>query len=153
MSETAKIIDPESFNVRRFQEADLRQHGGWIMQRLIERFPHHNERFMAGWLTQLIVSNEYLFLYQNHAVGLAQRVFTHTLDAMPIVQERFVFAEDAQNALHVQAAASMYGEFHRWAKSQGIDKIIVEEMTDVPHDQIKPYLGRLFTTQIIFARV
>lgn len=153
MSATAEKLEPLPINIRRFSEADLSEHGGWIMARLIERYPHHNERAIANFLRGLLASNEHLFLYQEHAVALAQVVRTFTLDALPIVQERFVWAQDPNNALHVNAAAAFYDRFVDWAKSMEIDKIVVEEMTDVPHEKIKEKLGRLYSAPLTFARL
>lgn len=153
MPSTAEKLDAQPINIRRFSEADLSEHGGWIMRRLIERYPHQNERGIANFLRGLLNSNEHLFLYQDHAVALAQVVRTFSLEALPIVQERFVWAEDPSNALHIHAAAAFYDWFASWAKGMETDKIVVEEMTDVPHEKIKEKLGRLYTAPLTFARV
>lgn len=138
--------------IRRFYEADLCTHT-WIMARLMERYPLQNERALATFLRGLLNSNEHLFLYNDNGCALAQVIRTFTLDAEPIVQERFVWCADPNNALQTSAAAEFYAEFDRWAKSMGISKMFVEEWTDVPHDKIREKLGRLFTQQLIFARV
>ena len=153
MPATAEKLEPTPIDIRRFSEADLSEHGGWIMKRLMERYPQHNERSIANFLRGLLNSNEHLFLYQDHAVALAQVVRTFTLEALPVVQERFVWAEDPNNVLHVNAAAVFYERFADWAKSMETDKIVVEEMTDVPHEKIKEKLGRLYTAPLTFARV
>ena len=142
-----------NISIRRFEEPDLNTHGGWVMKRLTERYPHHNERFMATFLRGLIYSNEYLFLYQDHSVCLAQMVRTKTLDAQPVVQELFVWAQDPDNALHTQEAANFYDRMIDWARGMGIDTILVEEDSDVPHEKIKERLGRIFTRDVKFARV
>ena len=138
--------------IRRFQEPDLCKHT-WIMKRLTERFPHHNERSLATFLRGLFASNEYLFLYSDTGCALAQVISTFTLEAEPIVQERFVWCEDPNNALQVAAAAEFYSTIEHWAKGMGVSKMIVEDWSDVPHEKIREKLGRLFTTQMIFARV
>jgi hypothetical protein len=153
MPSTAEKTTELPLNIRRFSEADLSQHGGWIMRRLMERYPHHNERAIANFLRGLLASNEHLFLYNDHAVALAQVVRTFSLEATPIVQERFVWAEDPDNVLHINSAAAFYDWIANWAKSMDIDKIVVEEMTDVPHEKIKEKLGRLFTAPLTFARI
>jgi|ERR1700681_2630375 len=144
-----KAAPPPLVPIRRFEVADLSKHGGWIMRRLQKAYPHQNDRSMAGWLREIIGSNEFLFLYQEHAVALAQTLRTSTLDAKPIIMERFVFAEEG----HVDAAAEFYGEFALWAKRQEVTTIVVEEMSDVPHEMIRERLGRLFTRQQVFARL
>jgi len=65
------------------------------------------------------------------------------------VIERFVFAMEG----HVGEAAKFYLEAAKWAKSQSIEQMIVEEMTDIPHDLIKDKLGRLSTKQQLIARL
>lgn len=153
MIATAEKLELPPANIRRFEEPDLCTHGAWIMKRLQERYPHQNDRALATYLRGLFASNEYLFLYQDHAVGLAQVVRMYTLESTAIVQERFVWAQDPKNALHIAAAASFYDEFHRWASSMQVSKIMVEEWSDVPHEKIREKLGRLFTMQSVFARV
>lgn len=147
-----KLPTPLPNTIRRFEEPDLCKHT-WIMPRLMERYPQQNERALATFLRGLFFNNEYLFLYSDVGCALAQVIRTCTFDAEPIVQERFVFVEDANNALQTTAAAEFYAEFERWAKSLGVSKILVEDWTDVPHEKIREKLGRLFTQQLIFARV
>jgi len=149
---TAEKIEP-LINIRRFEEADLNTHGSWVMKRLIDRYPHHNERFMATFLRGLIYSNEYLFLFQDHSVCLAQMVRTKTLDAMPVVQELFVWAEDKDNALYCLEAANFYDRMLEWAKGLGVKQIIVEEDSDVSHEKIKERMGRVYSAQIQFVRL
>lgn len=140
---------PEPQRIRRFELPDLSRHGGWIMKRLQKTYPHMNDRALASWLQGILDRNEYLFLYQDHAVALAEVLRPSTLAPKPVVQERFVFAEEG----YAETAAEFYTEFKQWAKSQDIDVIIVEETTDVPHDLIKEKLGRVFERKQLFARV
>ena len=149
LAEKIEVEEPAQLTMRRFMPADLTRHGGWIMRRLIQAYPNQNERSLAGFLRGIIYDNSSLFLYQDHGVALAQVSNVHTLAHKPIVYERFVFVEEG----YVQQGVEFYGEFERWAKSQGIEQIIVEEMSDVPHDVIKEKLGRLYTRQQVFARV
>src|SRR5579864_8355295 len=123
--------------VRRFELPDLTRHA-WIVPRIAKAYPHLTERTTAGWLTGLIYSSEYLFLYQEHAVALAQLVRSHTLSPAPVVHERFVFAESED---HMDAAAEFYTEFARWAKHHGARTIIVEELSDVLHEKVREKLG------------
>jgi hypothetical protein len=134
---------------RRFEIADLNKHGGWIIRRLQKARPSLSEPQIMQWLKSMIYSNEHLFLYQEHGCALAQTVREETLDGRPVVRERFVFAEEG----HTEAAAEFYGQFLQWAKNQQVTTIVVEEMTDVPHDLIKEKLGRLFERKQVFARV
>lgn len=154
MPQAALKIEPVEFPpIRRFQEPDLVEHGGWIMDRVKRMYPHLNDRHLANWLRGLIEPSEYLFLYREHAVALAQRVQVFQLNPVPIIWERFVWAEDPQHEEHVLSAADFYNEFLRWAKTQQIDKIIVAESSDVPPEMIKDRLGRLYDMHMTFAKV
>ena len=147
-----KLVSPAPV-IRRFDTADLSRHGKWIMPRMLQAFPHLNERGVATFLQNIIYNNEYLLLYSDNGVALAQIMSAHSLDAKPIVYERFVWVENHEDKDQVKHAAEFYTEFYRWAKSLGAEVIIVEENTDVPHDTIKEKLGRIFTRQQQFARV
>lgn len=153
MAEPAlKIVSPAP-SIRRFDTADISKHGAWLVPRLIQAYPHMNERAALTFLQNIVWNNEYLLLYSETAVALAQTMAAHSLDAKPIVYERFVWVENREDKQQVKDAAEFYVEFYRWAKSQSADVIIVEENTDVSHDLIKEKLGRVFTKQQQFARV
>lgn len=156
MAAIAEKIKPSSptnailANIRRFSHADLSAHGGWIAKRMLKMLSNLNEQQVRGWVASLVNSNDHLFLFQEHSVALAQACYGETPGGGAVVRERFVFAEEG----HVDEAAQFYVEFARWAKSLGADVMLVEEMTDVPHDKIKEVLGgRLFTRQQVFVRV
>lgn len=139
--------------IRRFEIPDLDRHGKWILPRLLAAFPHLTERTAAGFLSSLVYSNEHLFLYQPHAVGLAQVVSSHTLSPKPVIWERFVWVEDQQDKQQVADAATFYERFVAWGKAMSVEVMIVEEMTDVPHEQIKAKAGRVFSRQQQFVRL
>lgn len=140
---------PPPAPIRRFGSADLSKHGGWILRRLTAAYPAKGEQNIAGWLRGTIDANDSLFLYMEHGVALFQLLSTDTLVGKPMVYERFVFAEEG----FTREAAALYSEAERWAKSMGVEQIIVEQMTDIDHELIKERLGRLFTRQQVFARV
>lgn len=148
-----KIVEMPAPTIRKFDTADLSQHGKWIVPRMMQAFPHLNERGVASFLQTINYNNEYLLLFAETGVALAQVMSAHTLDAKPIVYERFVWVENREDKEQVKHAAEFYVEFHRWAKRIGVEVIIVEENTDVPHDLIKEKLGRIFNRQQQFARV
>ena len=73
MSEAAvKIEIHEPAFIRRFELADLSKHGPWLMKRFLAKFPEMGEKQIAGYLNGMITNNEHIFLYQDHAVALAQ---------------------------------------------------------------------------------
>jgi hypothetical protein len=140
---------PVEATIRRFGTADLSRHGGWIMRRIQKLRPELSDRLIGSWLTGLINSNEYLFLYQDHAVALAQVMREETMSNKPIVRERFVFCEEG----HEAEGAEFYLEIMRWAKNLGCDVVFVEELTDVSHELVRSKVGRVFERTQKFARV
>jgi hypothetical protein len=138
--------------IRRFELGDLSSHGGWLIPRLVTALELPEQR-LAGWLRGMIDTNEHLFLRQEHSVALAELQRANGLADKPIVRERFVLAQDVENPEHIKEAADFYDEFKRWARNLGAEIIIVEELSNVPHDTIKEKLGRIFARQQQFARV
>ena len=145
----AAVIDAPA-QIRRFGQADLSKHGGWILRRLVSAYPTKGEHGIAGWLRGTIDSNDSLFLYMEHGVALFQVLSIDSLLPKPVVWERFVFAEEG----YAKDAVEFYNEAVRWAGSMGVEQIIVEQMTDIDHELIKERTGRrLFTRQQVFMRV
>jgi hypothetical protein len=139
--------------IRRFNSADLSTHGAWILPRMLQTFKHLSERAAASFLQNIEFNNEYLFLYHENGVALAQVMSAHMLDGSNVIHERFVWVKDKEDKNQLKHAANFYTEMMKWAKAQGAEVIIVEENTDVPHDMIKEKLGRIFQRQQQFARV
>lgn len=139
--------------VRRFDMADLTQHGPWLMKRFVSKFPDTNERYMAGYLSRLLYDNEHLFLYQPHAVALAQIVLSPGIRPVKIVQERFVWVEDRNDKQQLEDAADFYSEMKLWGKRQSAERIFACEDTDVPKPLIVARLGRLFDATVSHARI
>lgn len=153
MPAAAAKIELDTSTLRRFEVPDLDRHRGWMIARLKATYPHLNDANLVGWIRNVIYSAEYLFLYQDNSVALFQVMSSHTLQPDPLVQERFVFCEDKENPAHVAQAAEFYVETAKWAKHQRASTVIVEEMSDVPHDMIKERIGRLLTRQQVFHKV
>lgn len=139
--------------IRRFSSADLSKHGAWVLPRMLQAFKHMSERSAASFLQTIEFNNEYLFLYHEHGVALAQVMSAHALDGSNVIYERFVWVKDKDDKEQLKHAANFYIELQKWAKSQSVEVIIVEENTDVPHDMIKEKLGRIFSRAQQFARV
>ena len=148
MAQAALQIEPAS-SLRRFNLPDLSAHGTWLLPSLETSFPHLNQRFILGWIRTLLYDNANLFLYQDHSVALFQLSNVNSLAAKPEIFERFVFCQEG----YAKEASEFYAEALRWAKPQNVEKIWVEELTDVPHDLIKEKIGRIFARQAQFARV
>lgn len=161
MSDTAtaeKIEIAEPPFTRRFERPDIDQHAAWFIPRLIKTFSHLNERAVFTWLLNIMQSNEFMFLYQEHAIALAQ-VVAYTVRPENTIEEIFVWCEDPKDKKHVEDAAYFYDHFYQWAKRKGLSTLIVAECSDVPPDLIKKQLGndeqskRLFERKVYFARV
>lgn len=144
---------PDIPALRRFHEPDLDQHGMWMVPRLLTAFPHMNQRGLIGWLRGIIQSHEFLFLFNQHSVGLAQMIVPSPLRPDVAIQELFVFCEDPKNSEHQREASEFYAETKRWAEGLGAKTVVVEVLSDVPHDMIREKLGRLFEIKQIVARV
>ena len=150
MPATAPQIEPTTQStLRRFALPDLDTHGLWLLPRLEQSYPHLNQRYLLGWIRTLLYDNANLFLYQDHSVALFQLTNVYSLAPKPEIIERFVFCQEGFQ----KEASEFYAEVARWAKPQGIEKIWVEELSDVPHDLIKEKIGRVFSRQQQFARV
>lgn len=153
MTEAAVLEKHVSVTPRRFSTADLSQHGGWILKRLAPLFSDVSEQYIGGWMRGLIADNEHLFLYQPHAVGLAQLVHLPGIRPAKMVQERFVWVEDKADKEQVECAADFYDAFAEWGRGLGAERIVACENTDVPKTKIEERLGRLFDTKISHARL
>jgi len=135
--------------LRRFALPDISTHGDFLLTRLKTSYSHLNDRFILGWIRTLLYDNANLFLYQDHSVALFQLTNIYSLAPKPEIIERFVFCQEG----FAKEGGAFYAEAARWAKPQGVEKIWVEELSDVPHDTIKENIGRIFTRQQQFARV
>ena len=154
MGEAAEKIEiHEPAFSRRFEIADLSRHGPWLMKRFLVKFPDMGEKQVAGYLNGLITNNEHMFLYQDHAVALAQIVASPGIKLSWAIQERFVWVEAREDKQQLLDAADFYLHMKQWAVRQGVERIIVCEDTDVPKTLIEQRLGRLFDTKITHARV
>ena len=139
--------------VTRFSPVDLSDKAAWILKKLKVLYPAKSEVVLANWLRMMANRNDCLFIRTPNAVALAEVVVLNAMDEHPVIFERFVWCEDRQDHLHIEEAATLYNEFKRWARSMGVEKIIVNQFSDVPREQIKEVLGRLNTEQLSFARV
>jgi hypothetical protein len=154
MTEAAvKIEIREPAFIRRFEVADLSQHGPWLLKRFAAKFPDLHEQQIGGYLRGLTTANASMFLYQENAVALAEVMFTAGIKRSMVVQERFVWVEDRADKDQLECAADFYDSMKVWAKGLSAERIIVCEDTDVPKTLIEARLGRLFDTKISHARV
>jgi hypothetical protein len=151
MTETLEVREPAI--VRRFETADLSRHGPWLLKRFMLKFPNFTEQAIGGYLSGLVFNNEHMFLYQNHAVALAQLTHSPGIRPVKLVQERFVWVEDRNNKSQLEDAADFYTHMRQWGKRQDAERIMVCEESDVPKTLIVARLGRVFDTTVSHARV
>lgn len=154
--ERPAVVEPPF--TRRFERPDIDKHAAWFIPRVLKVFPHQTERSVYTWLLNILNSNEFMFLYQDKAIALAQ-VVAYSLRPESVVEEIFVWCEDPKDKDQLADAAYFYEHFYEWAKRKGIVTLIVEENSDVPHEVIRKQLGndeqqkRLFERKLVFARV
>ena len=120
-----------------------------------DRYPHKSETSIANWLRMMSNRNDSLFVRTGHAIALAEVVVLDLMDTSPVVYERFVFCENRQSNHHIEEAMTLYGEMRRWAKSMSIEKIIVNQCSDVPRERIGEcfWSKRLFPEQLDIVKV
>lgn len=138
---------------RRFELPDIDRHGSWFLPRFLKEFPHLNERAAIGFVKSILYSNEFLFLFQEKAVGLFQAVGSGGLEPQEILWERFVWLQNPTDVEQQKAAATFYVRALKWAATKGCDVVHVECSSDVPRETIKNAAGRVFETQQFFLRV
>jgi hypothetical protein len=146
-------IPPTNLPIRRFGLADLSEQGVWIMERLLKAYPNQNQRSIIGWLNGVIFNNEFLCLYQPDCVCFAGRTAADILSAKMVVRELFVWCKDPKDAQLVANAAGFYPWMVDWAKTQGIDRVIVCENSDVPEETVRKMFPRVHEFKTIFVRV
>ena len=139
--------------IRRFAIPDLQTHGGWVLNRLQKIYPHLHEVALASYLQSMVDNNDFLFLYQPNSIALVQLERGYTVSPRPVVRERYVFARDPGNSEHVAEAATFYDHIKQWARHLEVEFVILSDMSDVPIDKIKMYLGKTFEKQVTYARV
>lgn len=161
MSETIVLEKPPAIEppfTRRFERPDIDRHRAWFIPRLLKSYPQLTDRTVLGWLISALESNEFMFLYQDHAVALAQ-VCAYSLRPEAVIEEIFVWCEQPQSKENQQQAAHFYDHFYNWAKRKSIATLVVQESTDVPAEMIRQELGnteqgkRLFERKVMYARV
>lgn len=151
--EFTQVVEREPPFIRRFERPDIDKHAEWFIPRLLKAFPHLNERSAYTWLLNILTSNEFLFLYMDNGIALAQAV-QYGLRAEAVVEEQFVWVEDPRDNDQLANAAYFYSNFYEWAKRKGLSVLIVEENSDVNHDLVREKLGkRLFERKQIYAKV
>lgn len=138
---------------RRFQLPDLNDHGTWMFDRLQKVYPAVHRQILWTKLNSILYSTEFMFLYQKDAVSCAQLVTGNTINPKPAVHEWFTFVRDPADKAQVEAAATMYADYVRWAKATDAEVIVLSEHTDVPVEQAKVHLGgRIYERTITFAK-
>ncbi len=154
-----KLVDqanPVMMNTppRRFFIPDIDRHP-WIVDRLVKLYGI-NDRQAVGWLRSVTESSDFLFLYSENAVALAEVTRQHTLAVEPVLTVRFVWCRSPEGKGQQSEAVAFFDEFAKWAKNKNINTIVLEDdVLDVPREMIRETksLGRLFKREQWFAKV
>jgi hypothetical protein len=151
IAEKFEVVEPPF--IRRFERPDIDHHAAWFVPRLLKSYPHLTERSVYTWLLNILDSNEFMFLFQDHGIALAQ-VVQYGLRSEAIVEEQFVWCDDPTDKDTIADISYFYEHFYEWAKRKGLSTVVVEESSDVPHDLVRERLNkRLFERKLIFAKV
>lgn len=153
VAEKPRTLDRDPPFIRRFERPDIDKHAAWFIPRLLKSYPHLTERSVYTWLLGILDSNDFMFLYLDRGVALAQSV-QYGLRSEAVIEEQFVWVEDPTNKEMQADAAFVYQHFYEWAKRKGLSTVIVEENSNVSHDLVGLALGkRLFERKQVFTRV
>lgn len=140
--------------IRRFERPDIDKHAAWLFPRMMKTYAHMYEpRNVQTFILNVLPSNEFVFLYQDHAVALAQ-IVRLGISPDPVVEELFVWCEDPTDVEQQKDAAHFYAHFTELAKRKQIATVIVDQNTDVPRNLIADVTGkRVFDTKQSYIRM
>jgi hypothetical protein len=133
MPVTAHIGDDGSFGqVRRFTPVDMPEWGPWVLRRLREKWPTISEGNLLGKVHAWSASNEFLFIRNDLAVGLAIAMHDN-MDARLYVRAIFAFARDgaAQSSPGEKAIVALYRHMREWAKSMQATRVYFSGRSDI----------------------
>src|SRR5205823_1231264 len=104
--------------VRRFTIVDMPSGGLWLLDRLRKKWPTISEGSLRAKITCWSTSNEFLFIRNDLAVGLAVAM-RDNMDGRQYVRAIFTFARDGapQSSLGEKAIVALYRHMREWAKS------------------------------------
>lgn len=143
------VPDPvvvQATQIRRMGRADVEQMRNWLIGRLMRAHPDRNAGSIHVFLVQALESNEYFFIRNGRAVGMAM-VQNLPLRA-PRVVEMFVFTigfeSDGTSTTGgvSQAAAALYPAFATWARGMGAAQMFLRANTDASKADIEAALDR-----------
>lgn len=135
-------------SARRFSVIDLEQMGAWLTTRLLEKYPTQTPQRLRAFLRGCIDSPEYLFLRNNRAVALFQRITTPPAFTT-VGHEIFVLGQEDCGT----EAEWLYDDAKRWGEANGVERLIVNNLSDVALDKIRRRLPRMFQKTLIYARL
>ena len=142
----------QAAQVRRVSLADIDDLQSWLIPRLMRVYANRDFRTLKSFLTQLLTSNEALFVRNDRAIGLAM---TQSRALRPTrVSEMFCFAlghpgrdavpdeEADSNAEAARFAATLYPAMIAWARGQGLTEVVVLECSDATVRTVEAAIGR-----------
>jgi hypothetical protein len=127
--------------VSRFLLVDaMSPRGQWLLDRLAAKWPHLSQATLSGRLRAWIGSNSHYLTKTPHGVGLSRIVRTE-LDALPIVEEVFLFLEEPKEHKYDREGFAIYRDTGKWAKGLGASRYIVDRNSDCVSNEIARRLG------------
>jgi hypothetical protein len=144
-----KPLASQTYMERSFQLPDLNEKGDWLVARLKERF-QSSDGELVNWLRSVIVqgSNEFLFVRTDHAFALAQSVREPMMSGC-VVSEQFVLSEKGFE----DEGAYLYSVLYQWAKNLGACEMRIENLTNIPRDDIKARIGGLWAREQVYSKM
>jgi hypothetical protein len=118
--------------IRSFSLADVPGWGQWLLGRLHEKWPSISDTTFVGKIRGYMSSNEFLFIRNDLAVGLAIAMHDN-MDGRPYVRAIFAFARDggAQSSPGEKAIIALYRRMRDWAKSMRATRIYFGGRSDI----------------------
>ena len=140
---------------RRFNLPDIDRHGNWLFARMVQAYPHFNERTAFNYIRGIIQSsnNEWMMLYMTRGVALAQLLHL-ALTPAPVIQIHFIWMADPANKDWVQEGAEFYAEYARWASRMRLDTIVgLNNHSDIPSKLCERVFARVSSYNQLIGKV
>lgn len=143
--ESADYRGVPDLETTRFVLADMKLYGDWLYRRFEKQWPGKPRQWWEGKINSITGSNEFLFIKNEYGVLLMQaplhvldgksratEVFAWSLRSRPPAAEpeRLLVARD--DAVGIQAMASLYHFAREWMHSRGALYMIAGVCTDMP---------------------
>ena len=129
------MTDPEKNclgTIRRFSLADMPDWRPWLIGRFREKWPAISQGSFHGKLNGWSASNEFLFIRNDLAVGLAV-MMRDNVDGRTYVRAIFAFAREGaeQSSPGERAIIALYRRMREWATSMRATRVYFSGRSDI----------------------